>query len=97
MLIVHMAAREVSIMRALGTTKKRTRVILALEQVFLCLLGLLCAAALLLIINGESLITYAAPLGLYAAVHFAASAACALTCAVIITHRRILELLQVKE
>ena len=84
-------------MRVLGTTKKRARAILVLEQASLGIIGLLLAAILLLAINGAALASYAQPLASCAALLIAASALGASICAVIVTRRRPLELLQVKE
>jgi hypothetical protein len=96
-LIIMQSDREASIMRVLGTTKRRTRVMLIVEQAALCLLGLLCAAALLFAINGVSIAEYTAALGIAATALLSGCIAGALVCAVIVTRRRILELLQVKE
>ena len=96
-LIVMQSDREASIMRVLGTTKKRTRAILLTEQALLCAFGLLCAAGLLLIINRKLPGDSAAPLIAYGALQLAACAAGATLCAVTVTRRRPLELLQVKE
>jgi len=96
-LIVMQSDREASIMRVLGTTKKRTRTMLVLEQEVLCCFELLFAAALLRVINGALTEDYMRFTSLYAALHLAICAAVSLTCAVIITRRRVLELLQVKE
>jgi hypothetical protein len=96
-LIIMQSDREASIMRVLGTTKRRTRIMLIVEQLALCLLGQLCAAALLFAINGVSIAEHAATLGIAAAALLAGCIAGALVCAVIVTRRRILELLQVKE
>ena len=96
-LIILQSAREASILRVLGTTKKRTRALLILEQLFLCLLGLLVAFLLLLALNGSGLLTLAAPLTLYAALHFAACLLGTSLAAVAVSRHNILELLQVKE
>jgi ABC-type lipoprotein release transport system permease subunit len=96
-LIVLQSDREASIMRVLGTTKRRTRVILILEQAALCLTGQLCAAALLFAVNGSSMAAYAATLGIAAIALLSGCIAGALVCSVIVTRRRILELLQAKE
>jgi hypothetical protein len=96
-LIIMQSDREASIMRVLGTTKRRTRVMLIAEQSALCLLGQLCAAALLFAINGASIAEHTAALGIAAIALLAGCIAGALVCAVIVTRRRILELLQVKE
>jgi hypothetical protein len=96
-LIVLQSDREASIMRVLGTTKKRTRLMLTLEQTVLCLAGFVCGVFVLLMINGVLPGTVTRQLGVYAALHFAMCIAGAVICAVVITRRRILELLQVKE
>ena len=85
-------------MRALGTTKRRVRAMLASEQAVLCVVGLLLAAVLLNAVNGFALMESSArPLIAYAGLQLAMCVAGALTCAIVITRRRILEMLQVKE
>lgn len=96
-LAVMQSDRDAAIIRALGAAKKRVRGTLALEQATLCMIGLLCAAALLCAINGSTLASYAAVVGICAAAQLAACIAGSLICAVVITRRRVLELLQVKE
>ena len=96
-LVVMQSDREASIMRVLGTTKKRSRTMLISEQAILYLCGLLCAAALLLLINGVAIANYVSALLSYSGLHLAACLAGALICAVIVTKRKPLELLQVKE
>ena len=96
-LVVMQSDREAAIMRVLGTSKKRTRTILVIEQVTLCLFGQICAALLLLVINGILLLQHAAAIGIFGSSLLFACIAGALICAVIITRRRILEMLQVKE
>jgi hypothetical protein len=96
-LIVLQSDREASILRVLGTTKRRTRVLLIVEQAVLCLFGQLCAAAVLLSINGVSIAGHAATLGIAAIALLMGCIAGSLVCAVIVTRRRVLELLQVKE
>jgi ABC-type antimicrobial peptide transport system permease subunit len=96
-LIVIQSAREASIMRVLGTSKKRTRIMLILEQLILCLFGMIVALILLAALNGTAILNIAEPLGLYCALHIAGCAAGVAVCSIVITRRRILELLQVKE
>ncbi len=95
--IILQSAREASLLRVLGTTKRRTRIMLSLEQVLLCFLGLLCAAAGLIALKGEVLCGVADLLVLYAAVHFCLCLIGAWVSAVSVTRRNVLELLQVKE
>ena len=96
-LMVLQRAREAAALRILGTTKGRTRVLFALEQILLCLLGLLLALAVLVIMNGAGLIKTAEAICLYLAVHLAAFLIGCISAAVEVTRRRALELLQVKE
>jgi predicted lysophospholipase L1 biosynthesis ABC-type transport system permease subunit len=96
-LIILQTAKDASVMRVLGATKLRTRVTLALEQLLLCAVGLALAAALLFALNASAVRDAAFALAAYAALHFAACAVGAALCAVAVTKRNILELLQVKE
>ena len=95
--IILQSAREASLLRVLGTTKRRTRVMLTLEQVFLCLLGLLCAAFGLLGLKGDALRPVSGLLGLYSGSHFCLCILGTTLAAVSVTRRHVLELLQVKE
>ena len=96
-LIVMQAEKEASIMRVLGTTKKRTHALLVTEQAALCAAGLVCAALLLLGVNSALPQGIAIRFASLALTQLAACIAGALVCAVIITRRRVLELLQMKE
>jgi hypothetical protein len=96
-LIVAQSEKVAAIMRVLGTTKKHTRAVLILEQAVLCLSGLICAAALLLAINGPALTDCIREIAVCSVLLLLSNIAGASTCAIIITRRRILELLQVKE
>ena len=95
--VILQSAKEASLLRVLGTTKRRTRAMLSLEQVILCLLGLCFAAAGLIGLKGDALRQVSALLGLYAAAHFCLCVLCASAAAVSVTRRNVLELLQVKE
>jgi hypothetical protein len=55
------------------------------------------ALVLLAAVNGTAILSVAKPLGLYCALHIVGCAAGVVICAIVITRRRILELLQVKE
>jgi ABC-type antimicrobial peptide transport system permease subunit len=81
----------------LGTTKRKTRSLLALEQILLGLVGLILGAAALLIYNGAALSGIAPQLQLFAALFFATILACAAVCSTLATRRSPLELLQAKE
>lgn len=96
-LIILQSAKEASILRVLGTTKRRTRIMLISEQLILCLLGLVLAFIILSAINGNSILTVVLPLSIYIVLHFAGCIIGTSICAVVVTRRRILELLQVRE
>lgn len=96
-LIVIQAAKEAAIMRVLGTTRRRTRAILAVEQVILCLAGLTAGACGLMLYNGVYLVEIALKMYILAALYFAGCLAGTLTCSIITLRRNVLELLQVKE
>ena len=96
-LIVMQSDKDASLYRALGTTKRLTRIMFIIEQAFLCLIGLLLACILLLILNGYLMINQSAPLTYYSVGQFFACVAGASIFAVIISQRKVLDLLQVKE
>lgn len=95
-LIVAQSDKEASIMRVLGTTKRRTHAVLITEQALLCLVGLICAELALIALNGVLPSGSAMPLVLCAVLQLAAGVAGSAVCAVLVTIRRPLELLQVK-
>ena len=95
--VILQTAREASLLRVLGTTKRRTRAMLSLEQLFLCFIGLCLAVAALVIAKGSALTAVAGLIAAYAAAHLLACAAGAEAAAVSVTRRNVLELLQVKE
>ena len=95
--VILQSAREASLLRVLGTTKRRTRAMLSLEQLFLCFLGLCLAIAALVLSQGSALTAVAGLVAAYAASHLLACAAGTEAAAVSVTRRNVLELLQVKE
>ena len=95
--VILQSAREASLLRVLGTTKRRTRVMLSLEQLFLCFLGLCLAVAALVIAKGSALLAVAGLVVIYAAAHLLSCAVGTEAAAVSVTRRNVLELLQVKE
>ena len=90
MLIVQ-TSKDIAIMRVLGTPKRRVRGILILEQMILCVLGVILAAIVLLIrgVFSEML----AVCGLYIFIIFLA----ALLSSSLASRKNALELLQTKE
>ncbi len=95
--VILQTAREASLLRVLGTTKRRTRAMLSLEQLFLCFLGLLIAIAALVLSQGSAITAVAGLIAAYAAAHLLACALGTEAASVSVTRRNVLELLQVKE
>jgi ABC-type antimicrobial peptide transport system permease subunit len=96
-LIIIQSSKEAAIMRVLGTTKKRTIVILALEQIILCILGIVIATGVLLIYNAGLFILSGSTLAVCALIYLVASIMAAIIAAAATTNKKALELLQVKE
>lgn len=96
LLLLH-SVKDAAIMRVLGTTKRKTRVILAFEQVLLCLVGLVVGACGLFLYKGVGLSAISQSLYLFAALYFTVVLVAAATCSIIATRRNVLELLQTKE
>ena len=95
--VVLQNAKEVSLLRVLGTTKRRVRALLLAEQLFLCAAGLVPALLLLFAARGPGLTEVSGALGTYLAAHFGACLAVTAVCAVTVSRRNVLELLQTKE
>ena len=95
--VVLQGAKEVSLLRVLGTTKRRVRALLLAEQLALCLAGLVLAMLLLFAVRGPSLFEVGGALRLYLAAHLGACLLVSAACAVSVSRRNVLELLQVKE
>ena len=95
--VILQSAREASLLRVLGTSKRRTRAMLSLEQLFLCFIGLCLALGALVLSQGSALLAVAGLIAAYAASHLLACAVSTEAAAVSVTRRNVLELLQVKE
>lgn len=96
-LIILQSVKEAALLRALGVTKMKTRIILSLGQILLCFVGLLVGAGIMLVYKGADIAAIVKPLGIFAALYFVVVLASAATCSVLATRRSILELLQTKE
>jgi ABC-type antimicrobial peptide transport system permease subunit len=96
-LIIIQTTKEAAIMRVLGMPRRRTIAVLAFEQMFLCLTGMILGAVGLLLYNGEYLKEIAIEMYLFAALYFVGCLAGTFICSVIATRRKLLELLQTKE
>ena len=98
-LLILTEAREAAIMRVLGTTKLRSRIILSLQVIFMVLAGLMIGLTVSFAWAGSLGLAWAtAGLSLLcAAAYLLCAAAGSAAGAVIVTNRSPLELLQVKE
>ncbi|NLA87991.1 MAG: ABC transporter permease, partial [Clostridiales bacterium] len=96
-LVIVQSSKEAAIIRIQGTTKGKTRAILALEQVLLSIAGLIVGSAALLVYKGSALSVVSPQLALFAALYFAVILISAVICSSLATRRNVLELLQTKE
>lgn len=96
-LVIFQSSKETAIMRIQGTTKRKTRAINALEQIFLSVAGLVIGACGLLLYKGSALAVVSGQLHLFAVLYFAVILIAAVICTTAATHRNVLELLQTKE
>ncbi len=94
--ILH-GTQEAALLRILGATKRRTRLMLCLDQITLCGLGIFLAALVLFPASGAMRGTAPGPIALYFAAHLASCIAASFIAAVSVTKKAPLELLQVKE
>lgn len=97
-LIILHSSKEVAILRVLGTSRRSTCVILMLEVLFHCLVGLILGALGLLIYNDISVLTkILAELYLIAAMYFVGCFSCSFISSIVTSNRKALDLLQEKE
>ena len=90
-LIIVQTSKDIAIMRVLGTSKAKTRTILVLEQMILCVFGIIIAGIILYIRGALSQMLWV--FGAYALVILAAS----VVASVAASRKNVLELLQTKE
>lgn len=97
-LIIIQSSKETAILRVLGTTRRRTGVILVLEQIFLCMVGLIIGIIGLWLYNGTAAVMeIAEKLCLNVALYFIGCLTGSLICSIVATNRKVLNLLQLKE
>ncbi|MDR1588567.1 MAG: hypothetical protein LBS51_00015 [Oscillospiraceae bacterium] len=96
-LVIFQSSKDAAIMRVQGTTKRKTRAILAIEQIFLGIAGLALGACALLAYNGSGLTPASGSAALFAAMYFAMIAVSGAVSSAAATHKNVLELLQTKE
>jgi hypothetical protein len=88
---------EAAILRILGTTRGKTRVLLTGEQALLCITGLIAGMLAMLIYRGFAIGALSGQMNLFAALYFSMIIACGAVCSSLVTRRPPLELLQVRE
>jgi ABC-type antimicrobial peptide transport system permease subunit len=97
-LITMQSSKEAAIFRILGTSKKRTRSVLIIQQLLLCFFGIALGIIAVRLYNGAELTGKIAPtLLLCAGLYFAACVFSTVFSAISITKRKVLDLLQTKE
>lgn len=98
-LLILTEAREAAIMRVLGTTKLRSRIILSLQMIFMVLAGLMIGLTVAFAWAGSLGLAWAAMglSALCAAAYLLCAAGGSAVGSVVVTNRPPLELLQVKE
>lgn len=96
-LMIIQSAREAASLRILGVTKRRVRCMLVFEQIILCVFGMALVAGGLALYNGGLFARSGELLALCGALYLLGCICGALGAAVLVTRRRALELLQVKE
>lgn len=94
-LFTMMSAKEAAILRALGTTKLRSRVMLCLQMVFVCGAGVLTGIVVLQVFMGRAGLPGSQTV--HALCYLAAAAAGSVGSAITVTAKNPLDLLQVRE
>lgn len=95
-LIILQSTKDIAIMRVLGTSKKRTRAIIVLERIVLCIIGVVIALAVTFIMRGSSE-TVVHHVSIVYSLYFAAILLSSAIASVAATRKNVLELLQTKE
>ena len=97
LLVILQSAQEAAFLRILGVTKKRARCMLAIEQIVLCIAGIILVAGGLALYDPGRFVrgieTFAVCFGLY----LLGCVCGAVAASIQVTRHRLLELLQVKE
>lgn len=96
-LIILQSAREAAFLRILGVTKKRSRSMLVLEQLCVCVVGIVLVTAGLALYDPGRFSRGVQTLGICFALYLLVCVCGAFAASVQVTRHKILELLQVKE
>ncbi|MBQ8831318.1 MAG: hypothetical protein IJ017_06940 [Oscillospiraceae bacterium] len=95
-LIIVQTSKDIAIMRVLGTSKRRTRVIIVTERIVLYLVSTVLSVIVMLSMRGISEHTIS-NMTLVIILYFAAVVLSSLAASVAVTRKKVLELLQTKE
>jgi len=96
-LLMLQSAREAALMRVLGTTKRRARLMLCGSYVVVCVIGLLLGLAALAFVRGDVIVLFAPYSLMCAGIYLAGALLGSGIASIAVTNRMPLELLQVKE
>ena len=96
-LIIMQSAQEAAFLRILGLTKKRVRSMLVLEQMMLCIVGIVFVAGILILFYPELFLKSIDTLAFCWLLYFLGCICGAFVISVQVTRHKVLELLQVKE
>lgn len=96
-LVILQLAREAAFLRILGVTKKRARSILVLEQILLCIVGIILVAIILAVFGWGLFVRGMETLAICWLLYFLSCICGALAASIQVTRYKVLELLQVKE
>ncbi len=96
-LVILQSAKEAAFLRVLGVTKKRTRCMLAFEQIILCVIGTLLVIAALAIYNPGRFLRASETLAFCSSLYLLGSICGILLASLLVTRHKVLELLHIKE
>ena len=96
-LMILQTRKEAAVMRVQGTTRLRTGSILALEQIFLCIIGVALTAGALAVYDIELLQRSAYSLMFCGGLYLTGYVLASVITSAIVTRSKVLQLLQVKE
>jgi len=96
-LIILQSAKDAALLRVLGSTKKQTRLILMLEQIILFLGGMVVGIAVLTIYNTRLLMEGGPIIILCFGLYFVGIVTVTMVSSMIVSKKKVMELLQVKE
>ena len=95
-LIIVQTSKDIAIMRVLGTSKKRTRIMIVAERIILCILSMILAAAVIFVMRGATAVV-ARKTAIILTLYFAAILLASVVASAAASRKNVLELLQTKE